>query len=183
MKWEEKRRRIKQVQVQEKIFHKKRLQYFIGWGARGAEVHYSPLLWQKSFHHICQQARIVRSRFSWLPLLVTLVWSGRCLRQHHWSDRHRRGGRRSQVGVKMLSLCPLQGLTRVEESQMQLQTSGTFLSPLCAWFTSSPSSGTIADAKTRATKWNQTKMKIDVLLIVFSWLFLSIVLVWQREFM
>ncbi len=39
-----KRHRIKQVQVQEKIIHKKRRQYFIG---RGAEVHYSPPLWTK----------------------------------------------------------------------------------------------------------------------------------------
>lgn len=49
MKLGKKRHRIKHVQVQEKIIHKERLQYFIeGW----AEVHHSPPLWQKSISSV-----------------------------------------------------------------------------------------------------------------------------------
>lgn len=54
MKWEEKSDRIKQVRVQEEIFHKKKASIL---QRAEAEVRYSPLLRQKSIHRIRQQDR------------------------------------------------------------------------------------------------------------------------------
>lgn len=162
-KWEENRHRIKQVQVQEKIIHKKRLQYFIG---RGAQVHYSPPLWQKSFHHICQQAGIVCSRFScsdstgpiWsTPPAASLV-----------PDRRRRSHCHS---------VPCKASWELRSRRCHSDV-GSHRCVVHQFFVIT----TVTDAKQE--QLNEIKLtKNRRILIVFSWLFLSIVLVWQHEFM
>lgn len=147
----------------------------------GSEVRYSPLLRQKSFHHICQQARIVRSRFSQLPLAVTPpVWSGLNLLQRHWSQTDGGGGHRWQGVTRRHS--SLQGLIGVEELQMPLRHQA---SPSNRRVAGSP----VHSSAEPSTAWKQEQLNEIKLtenrrtLIVFSWLFLSIVLVWQHEFM
>lgn len=113
IKLNEKRHRIKQVQVQEKIIHKKRLQYFIG---RGAEVHYSPPLWQKcpSYLSVGQNCALKIELTSSCSDCTSLL---RTLSRAMVPDRP---GRSQVAGCNMLSLHPLQGLIGVEESPLSL---------------------------------------------------------------
>lgn len=107
-----KRDRIKQVQVQEKIIHKKRLQYFIG---RGAEVRYSPLLWpkkKKKVHHICQQARIVHSK---IQLTSCCCDSAGLIRTFWVADRRRTSRVAGCRHPGPPPFTPLQGLMGAED--------------------------------------------------------------------